>query len=115
MISGLPLPATTGNASLAPAASSRRSSGSGLISVRIGEKPDTITPGWIGSGNARAAIASAARLPLGGRQRVAPREHRPDAVRSLALIDREARSVINGPKSTAPTEEKCGAAKAVGA
>ena len=60
MISGLPRPATTGSASPAPAVASLRMSGSGLISVFSGEKPDTMMPGAIEMGNGRAAIAPAA-------------------------------------------------------
>ena len=51
MISGLPRPATTGSASCAPASASLRISGSGLISLLSGEKPDTIAPGLIATGN----------------------------------------------------------------
>src|SRR4051812_31995851 len=60
MVSGLPRPAIAGSASCAPPAASLRISGSGLISVFSGMKPDTMVPGMIASGNARAAIASAA-------------------------------------------------------
>ena len=49
MISGLPRPATTGSASCAPASASLRISGTGLISLFIGEKPETIVPGSIGN------------------------------------------------------------------
>ncbi len=60
MISGLPRPAIAGSASCAPASASLRISGIGLISVFIGEKPETIMPGLTATGNARAAIVSAA-------------------------------------------------------
>jgi len=59
-VSGLPRPATTGSARLAPPAASLRISGSGLISLFSGMKPETTTPGLSASGNGRAAIASAA-------------------------------------------------------
>ncbi len=60
MISGWPRPAIAGSASCAPASASLRISGSGLISVFIGKKPETMVPGAIATGNARAAIVSAA-------------------------------------------------------
>src|SRR5262249_13295312 len=61
MIRGWPRPATTGSASRAPAAASLRISGTGLISLLSGEKPETMLPGWTASGNSRPAIVSAAR------------------------------------------------------
>ncbi len=60
MISGLPRPAIAGSASCAPASASLRNSGSGLISVFIGMKPETMVAGVTSTGNARAAIVSAA-------------------------------------------------------
>ena len=60
MMSGLPRPAIFGSASVAPASASAFISGSGLISLLSGMKPDTMVPGVTASGNARAAIASAA-------------------------------------------------------
>ena len=114
MISGLPRPATTGSASLAPAAASLRISGSGLISVLSGEKPDTMMPGLIGSGNGRAAIASAAACRSAGGSA---------SRRANAVLRRSALSssigmvvVINRAEIHSPTEgRKCGAAMAVGA
>ena len=64
MISGLPRPAIAGSASCAPASASLRISGSGLISLFIGMKPETIVPGVTATGNPRAAIASAAALRI---------------------------------------------------
>ena len=64
MISGLPRPAIAGSARLRAGIASLRSSGIGLISVFIGEKPDTIMPGAIGH-RKRAAP----RLQLGRRPR----------------------------------------------
>ena len=71
IISGLPLPATTGSASPAPRSLSRRISGTGLISLFSGEKPDTIMPAVIASGNGRAAMvaAAAARSSAGSASR----------------------------------------------
>src|SRR5262245_25678659 len=60
MVSGCPLPATTGSARCAPASASLRSSGSGLISLLSGMKPETIAPGGTAIGNGRSAIACAA-------------------------------------------------------
>jgi hypothetical protein len=60
MVSGSPRPATTGSAKAAPASANLRINGSGLISLFIGMKPDTIVCGPTASGKARAAIASAA-------------------------------------------------------
>ena len=113
MISGLPRPATTGSASWAPASASRRISGSGLISVLSGEKPETMTPGVIGSGNGRAAIASAAAC----RSAAGSASRRANAVlRSSILRSSIGRVVINRAEIHSPTEaRKCGAAKAVGA
>ena len=71
MISGLPRPAIAGSASCAPASASLRISGIGLISVFIGMKPETMVPGVTSTGNARAAIVSAAACTLRRRQRVA--------------------------------------------
>ena len=62
MTSGLPRPATTGSANCAPCPHSFFINGSGLISLFIGMKPETIAPGATGTGNGRAAIASAAAL-----------------------------------------------------
>ena len=62
MMSGLPRPAIFGSASVAPASASAFISGSGLISLLSGMKPETMVPGETASGNARAAIASAAAL-----------------------------------------------------
>ena len=45
MISGWPRPTTTGSASCAPASASLRISGSGLISLLSGMKPETIVSG----------------------------------------------------------------------
>ena len=81
MISGLPRPATTGSASFAPASASLRISGSGLISLFSGEKPDTMAPGAIATGNGRAAIASRGRLR-------APRPAARRAARALRGADR---------------------------
>jgi hypothetical protein len=50
----------TGSAKFAPAAASFFSKGSGLISLFSGMKPETMTPGVMGSGNSPAAICSAA-------------------------------------------------------
>ena len=44
MTNGLPRPAIAGSASRAPASASLRISGTGLISLFIGEKPETIVP-----------------------------------------------------------------------
>jgi len=67
MINGLPRPAMTGNASRAPLCASFRINGTGLISLFIGENPDTTTPGSILIGNGRAAMdsAAAARVAAG--------------------------------------------------
>ena len=54
------VPATTGSASRAPAAASLRISGSGLISLLIGMKPETMAPAGTAMGNGRAAMVSAA-------------------------------------------------------
>ena len=64
MTSGLPRPAIFGSANCAPASASFCISGSGLISLFSGIKPDTMVPREIGSGNARAAIASAAAFRI---------------------------------------------------
>ena len=114
MISGLPRPATTGSASLAPAAASLRSSGSGLISVLSGEKPDTIDAGLDRKRERPRRDRLGRGLPLGGGHRIAPRE------RGLAQFGLAARrsegSVINRAEFHSPTEaRKCGAAMAVGA
>ncbi len=71
MISGLPRPATTGSASVAPASASLRMSGSGLISLLIGTKPATMAPAGTAAGNGRAAItcAAAARASAGSASR----------------------------------------------
>jgi len=66
MVSGWPRRPVTGSASCTPASASFFISGSGLISVFIGMKPDTIAPAGIESGNGRAAIASAAALRMSG-------------------------------------------------
>ena len=87
MISGLPRPATTGSASLAPASASLRSSGSGLISVFSGEKPDTIAPGCDRDRKRPRRDRLGRGLALGGRQRVASRQ-RSVAQLSLAIFDR---------------------------
>ena len=60
MISGLPRPAIAGSASCAPASASLRISGSGLISLFSGMKPETMAPGATATGNAARAIVSAA-------------------------------------------------------
>src|SRR5262249_39413563 len=60
MVKGLPRPAIAGSASLAPASAKRRINGIGLISVFIGENPETTMPGSTFTGNARAAIVAAA-------------------------------------------------------
>ena len=66
MVSGWPRRPVTGSARRAPASASFFISGSGLISLFIGMKPDTIVPAGIESGNGRAAIASAAALRASG-------------------------------------------------
>ena len=71
MISGLPRPAIAGSASCAPAASSLRINGSGLISVFSGMKPETIAPGLIASGNAARRDRLGGLRALGGRNRIA--------------------------------------------
>src|SRR5262249_1829804 len=67
MINGLPRPAIVGSASRAPSWAALRIKGRGLISVFIGENPETITPVVMATGNGRAAIASpaAARAAAG--------------------------------------------------
>ncbi len=89
MISGLPLPATTGKASVAPASASLRMSGTGLISLFIGMKPDTTAPGSIARGNGRAAIASAAaaRSSRGKASRRASASRRSTALASSIEAD----------------------------
>ena len=71
MISGLPRPAMAGSARRAPASASLRISGTGLISLFIGENPDTIIPRSMRTGNERVAIVSAAvaRMPAGNASR----------------------------------------------
>ena len=83
MISGWPRPAIAGSASCAPASASLRISGSGLISLFIGMKPETIVPGFTAIGNARAAIASAApaRMSAGSASRRASASVRSSAFR----------------------------------
>ena len=82
MISGLPRPAIAGSAKLAPRLASFCISGSGLISLLSGMKPETIAPGGTATGNGRAAIASA-RSGVVRRQRIAARACA--ATRSSAL------------------------------
>ena len=60
IVSGKPLPATTGKASEAPASASFRISGIGLNSVLIGEKPETTAPFGTSTGNARCVMVSTA-------------------------------------------------------
>src|SRR5215510_2605128 len=60
MINGLPRPAIAGKASPAPSWAALRIKGRGLISVFIGENPETIMPVVMATGNGRPAIASAA-------------------------------------------------------
>ena len=64
MINGLPRPAIAGSANRAPASLSFCISGSGLISLLSGMKPEMIVPGLIASGNICAAIVSAAALRI---------------------------------------------------
>ena len=66
MTSGLPRLPVTGSASCAPASASVFISGSGLISLFIGMKPDTIAPAEIGTGKGRIAIVSAAAARASG-------------------------------------------------
>ena len=74
MISGLPRPAITGSASCAPASASLRISGSGLISLFIGMKPETIVPGVNATGNGARRDRLGGGRALAGRQRIAPRQ-----------------------------------------
>ena len=74
MISGWPLPATTGSASFAPASASLRISGSGLISLLSGMNPDTTAPGGTATGNGRAGDGLGGLLAFRRRQRVAARD-----------------------------------------
>ncbi len=62
MMSGLPRPAIAGSAKAAPASASLRISGSGLISVFIGIKPETILPAYL-TVETRAPRLSRPRLP----------------------------------------------------
>ncbi len=86
MISGSPRPATTGSASLAPDSASLRISGSALISLFNGMKPETIAPGGTATGNGRAAIAcaAAARTSAGSASRRASASRRSVAFSLLA-------------------------------
>ena len=131
MISGLPRPAIAGSASCAPASASLRISGSGLISVFIGMKPETMVPGVIATGNGRAAIVSAAacRSPPAtrrARERVAAQfgswRHDVGPACTQQLEGAGIRDLIasalrsdHGRRYARTGEEKCGAAMAVGA
>jgi len=77
-----------------------RISGSGLISLLSGMKPDTIVPGAIASGNGRAAIASAAacRASGGSASRRAIASRRSAALESFSRVD----EVIARKKSAEP-------------
>ena len=82
MISGLPRPATTGSASRAPASASLRISGSGLISLFIGMKPDTMAPGAIGDreGARRDRLGGGGALGRGSASRRASASRRSAAL-----------------------------------
>ena len=75
MTSGRPRPATTGSASRAPCPASVFISGSGLISLFIGMKPETIAPGTAETGNGRRGDRFGGGAADISRQRVAPRDH----------------------------------------
>ncbi len=94
MISGLPRPAIAGSASRAPASASFCISGSGLISLLSGMKPETITPGAIGSGNAaRRSPPPPPCVPRRAARRAAPARRAQfdfrlrDAIRHFAVTD----------------------------
>ena len=70
MISGLPRPSMAGSARCAPASASLRISGSGLISVFSGMKPETIVPG-LTRRERRGRDRLGGRRTLGGGHRVA--------------------------------------------
>ena len=78
MTSGSPRPTTTGSASFAPLSANARISGRMSISLLSGMKPETITPGSIATGKARAASAceAAARSSGGMASRSASAERR---------------------------------------
>ena len=73
MISGLPRPAIFGSASVAPASASFFISGSGLISLLSGMKPETMVPGAIGKRKSARRNRLGRRLAHVRRQRIAPR------------------------------------------
>ena len=74
MISGCPRPAMAGSASCAPASASLRNNGTGLISVFIGEKPETMVPGSDRHRECAAGNRLRRRRALRSRQRVAQRK-----------------------------------------
>src|SRR5262249_6302241 len=84
MIKGLPRPAMTGKASIAPAFASLRISGTGLISLRIGENPEMTVPrvNFIGNGRDAIALAPAARTSAGNASRRAN-----DSTRNSSFAD----------------------------
>ena len=90
--SGWPRPTMRGSASAAPCSASRCISGSGLISLLSGMKPETMTLADTGSGNLRAAMASAPALrsSAGSASRRAAASRRSDVFNSsmfeVALI-----------------------------
>ena len=67
-------PATTGSASCAPASASLRISGSGLISVFSGKKPETIVAGLDRERKRPRRDRLGGLRALGRRQRIAPHE-----------------------------------------
>src|SRR5262245_12559601 len=104
MTSGLPLPATTGSARQAPLSASFRISGSGLISLLSGMKPETVAPAGTATGNSRAAIASAAcwrSTAASASRRAAASRRKADLISWTATMDfavRHARPCAGHPR-----------------
>ena len=74
MISGLPRPATTGSASCAPAALELAHQRQRIDLALQRQKPDTIAPGAIASGNGARRDRLGGLRALGRRQRIAPHQ-----------------------------------------
>ena len=112
--SGVPRPCTTGRASGAPWSARRRIRGTGLISLRMGEKPDTTMPGKSATGNPRAASASAAAARSAAGK--ASRRARAAARKAdfSVRVDEDLAIRVGYPKGP-PERKQCGAAEAVGA
>src|SRR5262249_51729019 len=104
IVKGLPRPAIVGSARFAPASARRRINGIGLISLFIGEKPETTVPESTFTGNGRAAIVAAA----------AARSDAGKASRKARACSRS-RAFGESVPAILVIAIKCGAAMAVGA